>query len=103
MASLSMLVGIVLMVLILNRPAGKPLMSTWGKAGVGFAFALFAAWVVWLGMKAPNYAAELIGQAVGCVLIVGIFVAIGTTIRSRREKKRLKNLPPTTEGVPPSH
>jgi hypothetical protein len=102
MAPLSLIVGIILMVLIMNRPAGKPLMSTWGKVGVGIAFALFAVWIVWLGMRAPQYSAELLGQAFGCLLIIGVFVVIGTTVRDRREKKRLKNPPATTDRIPPT-
>jgi hypothetical protein len=98
MAPISLIIGILLMILILSRPAGKPLMSTWAKVAVGLACALFVAWVIWLGMRAPQSAEELVGQAFACVLIIGIFVVIGTTIRDRREKKRLKNL---AQEVPP--
>jgi hypothetical protein len=92
MAGGAVLVGILLLVVILRGPPGKPLFSTTIKVIVFLVLILFAAYLLFVGMYAPMAVPYLLEQALGCVIIIGIFVAIGTAVRKRRDKREAKKL-----------
>jgi hypothetical protein len=89
MSALALLLGIILLVVIVTRPADKPLFSTTLKVIVGVLFLLFAAYVVFIAIHVPDAASYIVGQAFGGLLLVAICVAIGTAIRKRRDKKKM--------------
>jgi hypothetical protein len=87
MASASLILGIVLMILVLRIPPGKPLMGTGLKIVVGFLLAFFLVFIIWLGLHSPDNAEEVVGKSFGNLFIIGIFVGIGEAIRKKRVKK----------------
>jgi hypothetical protein len=87
MAGAALILGIVLLIAILNSTPGRPLFSKTLKVIVGVLFLIFGAYVVFIAMHVPMAASYLLGQTIGCILIVGFFVAVGMSIRKRRQKK----------------
>ena len=67
---------------------GKPLFSTGLKVIVSLLFLLFVVYFSLIARRAPMAAPYLLGQALGCLLIVGIFVAVGVAVRKTREKRK---------------
>jgi hypothetical protein len=94
MSGLVLILGIILLIVIIRRPAGEPLFSTTLKIVVGLLFLIFAAYVVFIAIHVPAAAAYLIGQAFGALILVAIFVAAGTAIRNHRDKKKETNPTP---------
>jgi hypothetical protein len=94
MAGITLLLGILLLIRIISTPLDKPLFGRFLKISTAILGALYVAYVVWLGMRVPGAAAYLIGQTFGSVVILLIFVAIGTAVRKRKSRKA--DITPTT-------
>ena len=87
----SIFVGILFLVVILRGSPGKPMFSTTLKVIVLLLFLVFAVYVLFIGMYVPTAVPSLLGRAIACVLIIGIFSAIGIAIRKRRDRRKQAN------------
>jgi len=88
----SILLGILVLVVILRGSPGKPMFSDTLKIIVLIVFLLFAAYALYMGMYVPTVVPRLLGQAIACVVIIGIFAAIGVAIRKKRDRRKLGGL-----------
>jgi uncharacterized BrkB/YihY/UPF0761 family membrane protein len=90
MGPLATIIGILILILIVQTPPSKPILTKPAQIGGWVTLLLFAAIVTGFGIHTPERAPEMIGQALGSVMIVGAFAVIGTVLRNRREKRRDK-------------
>jgi hypothetical protein len=91
MAGLTLAVGIVLLITASRTAPGKNGISGTASIILIVFTILFAAFAVWVGMKVPAQAPEMIGQAAGHLIVLIFFVAIGTGIRKLRERSAGKD------------
>jgi threonine/homoserine efflux transporter RhtA len=91
MAGATLLLGILLLIKIILTPQDKPIFGRFVTIATAILFALFSAYAVWLGTKVPGAAENLIGQAVGLILILLVFVAIGIAVRKWKYRKAGKH------------
>jgi hypothetical protein len=90
MGPLATIIGILILILIVQTPPGEPILTRPAQIGVWVAFFLYAGIITFFVIRAPERGPEMIGQALGSVMIVGAFAVIGTVLRIRREKRRNK-------------
>ena len=87
MSAAALLLGIILAIIIASRPAEKLLFSATLKIVIALLCSIFAAYIFFIAMNAPVVGSYLLGQVLGCVIIILICIAIGNTIRKRKGKK----------------
>ncbi len=85
----ALVLGILFLVIIVRESPGKPLFSTTLKVIALVLFILFGAYVVFTSMYTPMDVPYLVGQALGCVLLMGIFVGIAVAIKKRRDRRKV--------------
>ncbi len=85
----TIVLGILFLVVILRESPGKPLFSITLTIIALVLFILFGAYVVFTSMYTPMDVPYLVGQGLGCVLLMGIFVGIAVAIKKRRDRRQV--------------
>ena len=85
----AIVLGILFLGVILREPPGKPLFSVTLKVIALVLFVLFGAYVVFTSMYTPMDVPYIVGQALGCVLLIGVFVGIAVAIKKRRDRRQV--------------
>lgn len=86
MSTVALSLGILLLVRFVSAPLDKPVFGAFSKIAAGVLGALYAAYIVFLGIKAPLATESFVGQTFGVILVLLIFVAIGSAVRKRKTR-----------------
>ena len=81
MSAAALLLGLILAIIIATRPAEKLLFSATLKIVIALLCSIFAAYIFFIAMNVPVVGSYLLGQVLGCVIIILICIAIGNAIR----------------------
>jgi hypothetical protein len=87
MIGLALLLGVALAIIVATRPAEKLLFRQALKVVIALLCSIFAGFIVFIAMHSPGTGSYLVGQVVGCVIIVIICLVVGNVVRKMKGKK----------------